>query len=306
MMLKLPHKIIHYSEYNPDVVVGGVETFALRLRLVFDEVSMMTPETLDIDRVRRDKTPVICDNQFVRDWPESIPVIGFQHGVGAVKYEATGSFSHWKLKHRQRKAARRSNTLWVSNSQWVSETFNQLHGNGGTHVVYYPVDTDRFDARLGDPESRLILHDGRLKHKGLHRFSILTKAFPDWNFEHLNCKPEDVADRMREARAFAHLSTYEGNSVVCNEAMAMNLPCFLTEVGLFRDKDRPEDVFLIGADTAFRDKKGLVKAFGTFLDSLSERAYNPRSWTMNHATIRHSYKGWKSVMEDFDQNYSWS
>ena len=44
-----------------------------------------------------------------------------------------------------------------------------------------------------------------------------------------------MPDRFRQGAAFLHLSRYEGNSIVCNEAMAMDLPCLFTRVGLMRD-----------------------------------------------------------------------
>ena len=62
-------------------------------------------------------------------------------------------------------------------------------------------------------------------------YSGLARAFPAWRFEPLACAPSEVADRMRKAAAFLHLSRYEGNSMVCAEAMAMNLPCLFTAWG---------------------------------------------------------------------------
>jgi len=59
---------------------------------------------------------------------------------------------------------------------------------------------------------------------------------------------------MRKARAFIHLSSYEGNSIVCNEAMAMNLPCMFTDVGLMRDSGRPQDVRVSPPNVLFRTR----------------------------------------------------
>ncbi len=303
---RLPHSVVHYSKFDPRTTVGGVETFGRRLQLVFEEVHYMTPRTRDEQMVRRQRLPVICDNQLVRDWAPDIPVIGFQHGVGAVKFAATRSFSHWCLRERQRRAAKRARTLWVSCAEWVADAFNELYGNGGSHIIYYPVDTDRFDGKLENEASRLILHDARLKHKGARLIPLLQQAYPAWQFEHLNCVPDQVADRMRTARAFVHLSYYEGNSVVCNEAMAMNLPCFLTRVGLMRDRHRPEDVCVIEPEVAFDDPEQLIASFGDFLSSLPTRSYAPRRWSLTHATMQHSRNGWSDVLQDFTRNYSWS
>jgi glycosyltransferase involved in cell wall biosynthesis len=297
-MEKLPFHVVHYGANDPETTRGGVETFARRLRLIFEEVTFMTPATRDAARVARERLPVICDNQFVTDWPEEMPVIGFQHGVAQVKYEATGTLGRWRMARRQRRAARRANVVWVANSYWVGETFGRLYGNKAAHVIHYPVDVERFDARLENEGSRLVLHDGREPHKGSRILPGLARAFPEWRFEPLDCAPEAVAERMRGARMFVHLSRYEGNSVVCNEAMAMNLPCLFTDVGLMRDADRPSEVALIDADVAFRNPAALARTFGAFAASLETRSYRPREWIMSHATPLIAREKWALAMAD--------
>jgi glycosyltransferase involved in cell wall biosynthesis len=303
MLDRLPFRVVHYGGSDPRTTTGGVETFARNLGLVFDEVAFMTPRTLDPERVRREKSVVICDNQFVLDWPEDIPVIGFQHGVGAVKFRATWSLSHWLLSRKQRQAARRPRTLWVACAQWIAETFEARHGNGASHVVYHPIDVERFDGQLNNDGSRLVLHDARFKHKGRDLIPGLEAAFPAWRFEPLDCQPEEVPDRMREACAFIHLSRYEGNSIVCNEAMAMDLPCFFTRVGLMQDEDRPDDVYVIDPDVAYDDPDRLKAEVGRFLSSLAEHDYHPREWVLNHATQKQSRKRWQAAMSDFKERF---
>jgi hypothetical protein len=279
-------------------VRGGVETFASRLRLIFEEVTYMTPTSRDRRRVVRERLPVICDNHLVLDWPDDYPVVGFQHGVAAVKQAVTRTLGRRRLAQRQARAARRGNVIWVACAAWVSETFGELHGNRARHIIHYPVDTRQFDGRLDNHGSRLVLHDAREKHKGSELIPRLAARFPEWRFEPIDRPLEQVADRMREARMFVHLSAYEGNSVVCNEAMAMNLPCLLTDVGLMRDEDRPSDVFVIGADTAYRDPAALEEAFRAFVESLPQRQYRPRDWILTHATPEIARAGWARVMDD--------
>ncbi len=303
-MERLPYHIVHYSEEDPLTTTGGVQTFARSLELIFEAVAYMTPDSQDVERVRAERLPVICDNHYVLDWPEAIPVIGFQHGVGAVKHGVTHSLSHWRLKRKQRRAARRPNTLWVACAQWIAVTFERLYGNGADHVIYHPIDIEHFDGRLENDGSCLILHDARLEHKGRDLIPILQDAFPDWRFEGLDCAPADVPDRMRAARAFVHLSRYEGNSIVCNEAMAMNLPCLFTRVGLMQDAGRPQDVVLIEPNEAYGDPARLVAETRRFLDSLDTRMYAPRAWTLEHATREQSRRGWEVVMDDFHRRFA--
>lgn len=298
-MNRIPTKIVHYSDPHPLETTGGVQTFARNLRLLFEEVEYMTPNSRDVERVVRERIPVICDNQYVMRWPESYPVIGFQHGVGQVKYETIKTVRRWLTARAQRHASERPNVLWVANSQWVAETFKRIYGNRVDHVIYYPIDVQRFDGRLENQDSRLILHDARTKHKGKKPVAQLTEAFRDWKIEFLNCDNSQVHERMRRARAFIHLSTYEGNSVVCNEAMAMNLPCMLTRVGLMQDKNRPEDVFIVEVEEMFSDREKLVARFREFLTSLDRRSYNPRAWTLSNATLEIAIERWKEVMRDY-------
>jgi hypothetical protein len=298
-MDKIATKIVHYSDPHPLETTGGVQTFARNLRLIFEEVEYMTPKSKDVERVVQERIPVICDNQYVLHWPESYPVIGFQHGVGQVKYETIKTPRRWLTARAQRRAAARPNVLWVANSQWVAETFKRLYGNRVDHVIYYPIDVQRFDGRLENQGSKLILHDARTKHKGKTPVAQLTEAFGDWQIEFLNCDNSQVHERMRRARAFIHLSTYEGNSVVCNEAMAMNLPCMFTRVGLMQDENRPEDVFVVDVKDVFSGRGKLFARFREFLATLDQRSYNPRAWTMSNATLEIAIERWKEAIRDY-------
>lgn len=296
---RIPRTVVHYSKHDPLHHVGGVETFGRNLRLVFEEVEYMTPQNRDFGRVERERLPIVCDNHWVRDVPKGVPAIAFQHGVAAVKKRVTKRLDDYRVAWRQRRAARRKKTIWVSNSEWVSRRFREMYGNGG-HVIYYQVDLERFDGRLDNEGSRLILHDGRSENKGKKLMETIAEAFPDWQFEPLNCRPSDVPDRMRRARAFMHLSKYEGNSVVCNEAMAHNLPCFFTRVGLFNDEDRPTEVCLIEPEVAYGNRDALVAKTGEFLRSLDTVTYRPRAWVEAHASRAECIRRWRRVIEAFD------
>ena len=98
---KIPIKVAHYGRFDPRVRTGGVETFARNLQIVFEEVEFLTPEAQNLDAIIASKTPVICENQMVSDWPEDFPVIGFQHGVAAVKSSRTKSWTDRKLAKAQ-------------------------------------------------------------------------------------------------------------------------------------------------------------------------------------------------------------
>ncbi|HTL05483.1 MAG TPA: hypothetical protein VL241_07015 [Gemmatimonadales bacterium] len=301
----LPLSVIHYSGEDPRHTVGGVQRFARNLERIFREVRYLTPESPERDAVLAGRLPVICDNHFVLDWPVERPVIGFQHGVAAVKYQATRSPGHWLLARRQRLAAARPNTLWVACAEWVSERFARLYGNGAAQVIYYPVDTIRFDGRLANRGSRLLLHDGRTRNKGSHLFPRLQRAFPDWRFEPLGCPPENVPDRMRGAAAFLHLSRYEGNSLVCNEAMAMDLPCLFSRVGLLQDVHAPEEVRSFDPALLRGRPAGLETEIAAFLASLAAHEYHPRPWVLAHATLEIAERGWLWVMREFQARSGW-
>ena len=302
---KIPVSIIHYNKEDPLATTGGVQSFAKGLTQIFKSVKYMTPNNLDVKYILNNQVPVICDNQMVSDIPNDIPVIGFQHGVGAVKYEVTRSSGHRILKRAQEKASKRPNTIWVACADWIASKFENIYGNKTNYVIYHHINTDVFDGNLENENSRLILHDARTVHKGSNLLPVIEKAFPDWEFQSLNCKPEDVPNRMRSARAFIHLSHYEGNSIVCNEAMAMDLPCMFTRVGLMQDANRPRDIYLIDTDKAYKDRDGLIKETGIFLETLHNKNYNPRSWVLNNAIPLISHKKWKQTMIDFQKLSGW-
>lgn len=297
-MKKIDKHVIHYGRYNPDVKVGGVESFARNLRLVFDKVTFMYPENLDEALIRRTNIPVICDNQNVLDISSDIPVIGFRHGVAREKVMHTKSWNTFKLAYKQYRASKRPNVTWVSCAQWIAQKSEELYGAINTEVIYHPVDLTRFKGGVDQINSKnnVILHDARTEHKGKFLLKHLAKIFPEWQFEKLGCKPEDVPQRMSEGRAFIHLSRYEGNSIVCNEAMAMDMPCFFTKVGLMRDHSAPDDIYVIEMKKAFTDFSFLETEFEKFSRSLSERQYHPRKWVMEHATPEISRDIWERVL----------
>ena len=105
-MTKIQAKVVHYSKHDPEKHPGGVETFARNLRLVFEDVEFMFDGSLDVDRVRDEQIMVVCDNHWVTDWPLDIPVIGFQHGVAAVRYRQTGSRRDHDMAIRQARQQR--------------------------------------------------------------------------------------------------------------------------------------------------------------------------------------------------------
>ncbi len=305
MKKRIAQTIVHYGQSDPRTTTGGVETFARNLAMFFDEVLFMTPASRDEALVREHKLAVVCDNQHVLDWPTNIPVIGFQHGVAARKVLVTHSAFDAKLALRQRKAAQRDNTLWVACAEWISRAFARMHGNRAAHVIYHPVDLERFDGKLENQGSRLLLHDGRSKHKGSQLFAQLEKQLEGWQLEPLGCKPEEVPDRMRRARAFLHLSRYEGNSIVCNEAMAMDLPCLFTEVGLMNDGADQFDVSVIKAKQAFAGGDRLLTAVQAFLRSLDTREYHPRVWSVEHASHDAALAAWTRTMDDLHARFRW-
>lgn len=300
LMDKIPDTIVHYGRFNPAHRTGGVEAFATSLQLAFEQVQYLDssqdgPGSPAMQRVIAHRLPVVCDNHLVMDWPDGYPVIGFQHGVAAEKKFVTRSWTDWSLARKQARAARRKSTVWVACARWISDEFARRHGNPAQHVIYHTVDTDLFDGKLANRGSKLVLHDGRSRHKGRDLYPILQAALPDWRFEPLSCPPQQVPERMRRARAFMHLSRYEGNSIVCNEAMAMGLPCLFTRVGLMRDGE-PLDVRIVEVSHAYGRSAGLIECVGSFLEDLNGSAYSPRDWIMQHTSQRSFVQGWKDVM----------
>lgn len=297
---RIPRTVVHLAKHDPDEHVGGVSAFARNLRLVFEEVVMFSAERQDWARVGEQRLPVICDNQWVSRAPRGVPVIGFQHGVAEVKRRVTRSLTDYRLAWQQRRAARRPNTLWVACAQWISEASERHYGNSAAVVVRHPVDLERFDGRLDNAESRLILHDARSLHKGQRLVALLQRACPEWRFEPLQCAPDQVPDRLRSAAAFVHLSRYEGNSIVCNEAMAQGLPCLFTRVGLMQDADGPDEVTLLDPDRAFTDPDYLIDRTRSFLGSLSTWSGDPRRWILEHTQPAANRRAWEEAMHRFD------
>ncbi len=298
MSEKIPLTVVHHGRFNPDEHVGGVETFARSLRQIFDQVIFSTPDKR-AEIAIRESLPVICDNQSVRDWPKDFPLIGFRHGVAAQKALITRSSTDLKLAIGQALAARRRRVVWVACAGWIRDASERWYRSETQHVVYHPIDLEKFDGRLDNQGSRVLLHDARSEHKGKRLLAQLQRRFPEWTFEALNCQPQEVAERMRIAAGFIHLSRYEGNSIVANEAMAMNLPCLFTDVGLMRDPDADLDVYRLDARRAFSDPAYLESETRRFLRSLVERQYQPRRWTERHATFEAARESWRQVLDDW-------
>jgi hypothetical protein len=87
--------------------------------------------------------------------------------------------------------------------------------------------------------------------------------------------------------------------------MAMNLPCFFTRVGLFRD-GHPLDVESIPRTDAFGPlarfrRARLTREVGAFLGTLATRSYEPRRWIAEHASLPAARDGWAHAMTAFDR-----
>jgi hypothetical protein len=300
MRTRIPRTVVHYSRLDPQTTVGGVETFARNLALIFDKVEYMTPQTRDEGFVRRGRLPVICDNHMVMDWPSDMTVIGFQHGVAWRKVFSTRSRFDLELAARQVHATRRRNVIWVAAARWVADSFNVLTRRPSRTVIYNPTDVHRFDGKLTNAGSRLILHDARTAHKGKDLIEHIAREIKDFSFEPLSCTSDEMPNRMRRAFAFLHLSRYEGNSIVCNEAMAMNLPCLFTRVGLMLDRDQHPDVSVVDVRTAFAKPRELVAAVRSFVAEAQRRPFRPRDWIVENASIEVARAGWAKVMSAFD------
>jgi glycosyltransferase involved in cell wall biosynthesis len=299
---KIPLTVVHHGRFNPETHVGGVETFARTLRQIFERVLFSTSDRPLCALARAERLPVICDNQSVRDWPRDVRLIGFRHGVAAEKVKSTRSFTDLRLAAGQLLAARRSGVTWVGCADWIRQSSQSWYRSPTPHIVYHPVDLERFDGKLTNWGSRLILHDARTVHKGKQLISCLQTAFPTWRFEALNCPPDHVPERLRHAAAFVHLSRYEGNSIVLNEAMAMDLPCLCTNVGLLRDANIQLDVDCVDSRRAFGDERYLLERARAFLDTLTTRRYNPRAWSETHASFPAARERWRHVLEDWRTN----
>lgn len=281
--------------------MGGVETFARSLELVFEHVLFMTPASADFARVRRERLPLICDNQWLRHVPSALPAIGFQHGMAAEKVLHSPNLTNARMAWQQLRVAQRPRTLWVACAEWIGRRFGELHGNRAAHVIYHMVDLERFDGRRDEVDSQLVLHDARSTAKGLRQIEWLASAFPQYRFEPLACKPSEVPERMRTACAFVHLSRYEGNSIVCNEAMASDLPCFLTRVGLLRDAGGPSDVVTVDPAVARRSREQLIEAARGFFASVETRRYHPRAWMVEHTSFDVTRDKWQLALRDLDR-----
>ncbi len=302
---RIPRTVVAYTLNDPRTTKGGVETHAKNLALAFEEVLFMTPATRDEELVVRRRLPVICDNQMVLDWPERVPVIGIQHGMVLYKAFWVTSLYAFKMAVAQARAARRDNTLWVAAAEWVRDAFARLYKSRARHIVYHGIDLERFDGRLDNAGSRVLLHDARAPHKGSHLYPVLEKALPDWRFELLGAGGEPIPDHMRRARAFLHLSRYEGNSLVVCEAMAMDLPCLFTRVGLMLDGPEQFDASVVPRRDVFTTRGRLVRTVSEFLNGLESRQYHPRAWVEQHASFDANRAAWQRVIDDFDASARW-
>jgi hypothetical protein len=95
-----------------------------------------------------------------------------------------------------------------------------------------------------------------------------------------------------------HLSRYEGYGIVCNESMAMNLPCLFARVGLMLDS--PDcDVEVVPVPKVFSGGRQLTVLVKAFLDSLDRRRFQPRDWVTANASIQEGRRRWAAVMDEF-------
>ncbi len=299
---RIPMRVVHHSRHDPRDRAGGVEAFARRLGAVFEDVEFTWSGHPGIAALARDRAIVICDNDTALDWPSRLPLIAFQHGVAWQKLWVTRTLTDARLALRQWHAARRARTVWVACARWIADAFGTQHAGAPQHVIYHHVDPHEFDGRLDNTGSRLVLHDARTRHKGAQLVELLAAALPSWQFAQLACAPGQVADRLRTAAAFVHLSRYEGNSIVCTEAMAMNLPCVFANVGLVRDVAAGHvqlDVGLVDARRVHASPQHAIAEVGRLLDIMHVHPPSPRRFVEAYATVAIARSRWRRVLADY-------
>jgi hypothetical protein len=66
---------------------------------------------------------------------------------------------------------------------------------------------------------------------------------------------------------------------------------------------QPLDVKIIPAADAFRHPDRLQAHVAAFLASLEQRVWEPRKWTMEHATPAAHRRAWSEVMRDMKRRH---
>jgi len=304
----IDREIIHhcrYSVHHPQK--GGVENFGLNLKNIFKKVHFTLPGDITPDLVRlvqAKNIPIICDYHSVLDWPEEVKTIGFQHGCAQLRGEITGETMLKEIGREQVVASKRRNAVWVADSQWVSDMCEKYYGRSAEYIIYHAVSDDFF--RNSRTHQRVpvtkVFHDARLAHKGRDIIPVLQEAFPKISFIQLQCKHSKIIDVLKDCDVFMHLSKYEGNSIMCNEVMALNIPLVTTDVGLFHEDLGVEEIRIVPVGGCFGENKDrLIEIFGQYVSALNNRKIGVEKinqWHQSHATNAHNEILWRQVVEE--------
>ena len=231
--------IIHISAARRrDGITGGVEKFAWYLEKAVGCKLLLDNE---YDGQYDGNTIFIVDGDHGRNIPPEAPIISVAHGTWA------GLHRRWLTNdindHTERSQISRwhlPNVKVVSVSSGVTYELQTLCNKEPDIEILHGIDTDLFVPKQHNNKKPVILHVAQSEGKGLHLMNEIQELLPEFEVRYLNAEIGEEHIKFAEGDIFLHASLSDGNSYACLEAMSCNLPCVVTNVGLFHNFDESQ------------------------------------------------------------------
>lgn len=287
-------RLIHISgSRRRDGNSGGVEKFAWYLEQAVG-CELLTDS--EYDGSYDGNTTFIIDGDHGKNIPAEAPVVSVAHGTWAGLHRRwlkrdIGDGTEQSQIHRWRQP----NVKVVSVSPGVTRELREYCAVEPSREIWHGVSTFDYKPPFYKAPNKkpVVLHAAQGEGKGLDKMEKIQELLPQFELRYLDAKIGEEPIRFAGGDMYLHASLSDGNSYAVLEAMSTDLPCVVTNVGLFEGDFDEDDVGRILPYTATAEDYA-----DAIIDLWENREdIHPRKWVMKNARYRHFATQWREFLK---------
>jgi hypothetical protein len=265
---------------------GGVEKFAWYLEQAIGcELLTDTEYTGWYDG----NTIFIVDGDHGKNIPQGAPIVSVAHGTWAGLHRRWQKQSIGDYTEKSQIARwHQPNVKVVSVSPGVTHELRTLCGVEPVTEIWHGIHTKLPTFGLPFNRKPVVLYASKSPGKGYDLMPEIQRLLPDFELRYLNAGIGEELNKFMAGDMYLHASLSDGNSYACLEAMTCDLPCVVTNVGLFHDFNEDKIGRILPYTSSAEDYADAIEAVYN-----NEWMYYPRDWILQNATFETFKAKWE-------------